>query len=429
MSTTKRNTAPAATAAVPGLTARIITPDLFFRFLSYMPNPDDVLQGSGEAITVYREMKTDPRIVSLLRMLKTAIVNHPLRVVQGESHDDVFGFVRNAELLRSLPRIARRMLGAVDYGFQVAEVIWENGEGWWKPVSVETRKPERFAFSPDGGLMWRRLGTDFEKLDQRYKWLTFRFDEDAENPYGTSVLQSAYWSWKFKKAGLEFWLMATERFSVPSLLAIFEHQGTQEDIRARALELSRLLTEVSSGSGAAMANVKDLKALEATGSLEGFRTLIELCDTQIAYAIAGASLAVQEGQNGTRAQATVHEDLFEAQAKGVARDLQPVLQELLDWMVELNFGPGTAAPRIEFDLEDYATFADVTAAIDRGVPVSREALYSRYGLPRPADAEDTFEKPAAPSPGLAFADEGKKKALTARPHPRQGIVLIPRRLP
>jgi hypothetical protein len=83
----------------------------------------------------------------------------------------------------------------------------------WKPVSVETRKPERFAFSPEGELLWRRLGTDFERLYQGYKWLTFRFDEDAENPYGTSVLQSAYWSWKFKKAGLEFWLMATERFS------------------------------------------------------------------------------------------------------------------------------------------------------------------------------------------------------------------------
>jgi phage gp29-like protein len=178
-----------------------------------------------------------------------------------------------------------------------------------------------------------------------------------------------------------------------------------------------------------MANVKDLKALEATGSLESFRTLIELCDTQIAYAIAGASLAVQEGQNGTRAQATVHENLFEAQAKGVARDLQPVLQELLDWMVELNFGQGTPAPRIEFDLEDYATFSDVTEAIDRGVPVSREALYSRYGLPRPSDAEDSFEKPAAPAPGLAFADEGKKKAQALRPRPRQGIVLIPRRRP
>ena len=48
-------------------------------------------------------------------------------------------------------------------------------------------------------------------------------------------------------------------------------------------------------------------------------------------------------------------------------------------------------------------------AIDRGVPVSKQALYNDYGLPQPADEEDTFKKDL--QQGFMLSDSGKKKAL------------------
>ena len=45
-----------------------------------------------------------------------------------------------------------------------------------------------------------------------------------------------------------------------------------------------------------------------------------------------------------------------------------------------------------FDLEDHATWEQVRDAMDRGVAVSKSALYDRYGLPEPADDEDSFLK-------------------------------------
>ena len=101
-------------------------------------------------------------------------------------------------------------------------------------------------------------------------------------------------------------------------------------------------------------------------------------------------------------------------ARNVCRELAPVLQQMVDWVVELNYGPGQASPRVSFDLDDHATWEEVCAAIDRKVPVSRAALYDRYGLPEPAGDDDAFIAPdSAPAMGgfgLSDPAEGKKKA-------------------
>ena len=77
-------------------------------------------------------------------------------------------------------------------------------------------------------------------------------------------------------------------------------------------------------------------------------------------------------------------------------------------MVELNFGSGIPAPKGEFDLQSYATFEQIMQAVQNKIPVSKEALYTRYKLPRPKNTEDEFllENEA---PQLALSDSLKKK--------------------
>jgi hypothetical protein len=242
-------------------------------------------------------------------------------------------------------------------------------------------------------LRHRTSGGVFEDLyTQRYKWLVWRHDKDPENPYGTSALKACYWAWKFKKAGLEFWLMATEKFAVPSILALFEYAGSEDDVRDRAQEIANMLSGITSGSSAAVGNIKEAKPITVDGKLSEFKTLTDWCDTQFAYGITYQSLAVQEAENGTRAQAQVHADTFLSATKENCRDMQEVLQELVDWIVELNYGPGEIAPQVEFNLSEYASWEVVRDAIDRGLPISKAALYERYGLPKPKDDDDAFAK-------------------------------------
>jgi hypothetical protein len=68
------------------------------------------------------------------------------------------------------------------------------------------------------------------------------------------------------------------------------------------------------------------------------------------------------------------------------------LQQLIDWMVELNFGKGIPSPKGEFDLKSYATFEEIIKAVDADIPISKEKLYSRYGLPEPKNENDLFMK-------------------------------------
>ena len=390
------------------LRLEIIQPDEFQRFMAFMPNPDELLGDPGRSLPTYREMKLDGKIDSLLDLRKDTAVAYPWHLEQGRSSDQVYQFVKdNLSARLDWQADLRELLSAIDYGYAVSEALWAEQGGYWVPTKLKSRKPERFRFDSSGTLV---LASTLQKLAMPYKFLIHRNKPEAENPYGTPVLSRCYWYWKFKYAGLEFWLNATEKFGVPSILALFD-SSDERAAQKKAEELSQALTQVSSGSGAALANVKEVKALEITGSLADFAVLVHTCDAQMAYAITGQSLATQESEFGTRAQAEVHADTLDKICRGDASALGSLLQVLIGWMVEVNFGVGGPAPQGYFDIKSRASLQEVLSAVSVGVPVSKRLLYDRYGLPEPADDDDVFIKPAGPAPGdfgLQLSDSKKK---------------------
>jgi phage gp29-like protein len=396
------------------MTGQLITDNQLGTFLNFLPNPDSIVAGTLDSYSTYREMRSDPRIKSLLGKLKTAALTYPLHIVQHDSDEKVFDFIDSVALLKSY-KTQKRILSALDYGFSVSEVVWadpRNNDGKWRPETVITRKPERFVFGPDWKLYLSGIGGR-EELNQSYKWLIYQHDPDDENPYGSSVLRCVYWPWMFKKAGYEFWLQATEKFSVKSIIALFKSEESPELTRRRAQELAQMLMGVTSGSAAAAANVDTIHELGMSGSLNDFNTLVTACDTQISYGLTGQSIATSETQGGSLALGEVQADMFLEEAKGIALELQQVLQKVIDWAVELNFGPDVPTPKIEFDVEKKASLAQVITAIGQGVPVSKSALYNQYGLPEPKDNADAFVRSAldAEPAALELSDgAGKKKA-------------------
>lgn len=370
------------------LTTQIIT-DNVLNFISYMPNPDDVASGTFDSYSTYRKMKTDPRISSLLLKLKNISLNFPCHIEQGNADEKVYDFVKNLDIFKNMQKKAKRMLSALDYGFSVSEMIWQIKDGIYIPENFITRKPERFYFNSKWELFLNNLGTK-TKLDQDYKWLIFQHDPDDENPYGTSVLRSVYWAWMFKQAGYDFWLQATEKFSVKSLVALFQADGSEETIRSRATQIAQMLMGVTSGSTAAVGNVQSIQDIGMDGDLSHFKELVEACDVQISYGLTGQSIATATTNGGSLALGEVQADLLYEDCKGIALELQSVLQKIIDWTVELNYGENTESPQLLFDVEKRATFDQVLKAIEKKIPVSKSSLYSYYGLPEPKDEEDTF---------------------------------------
>ena len=127
-----------------------------------------------------------------------------------------------------------------------------------------------------------------------------------------------------------------------------------------------------------------------TGDLSHFKELVEACDVQISYGLTGQSIATATTNGGSLALGEVQADLLYEDCKGIALELQSVLQKIIDWTVELNYGKEAKTPQIVFDVEKRATFDQVLKAIEKKIPVSKSSLYSYYGLPEPKDEKDTF---------------------------------------
>jgi hypothetical protein len=247
------------------------------------------------------------------------------------------------------------------------------------------------------------------ELIENYRFLVYRNNPRAENPYGTSDLLMCYWPWKFKSFGWDFWLEAARKAGVPSIIALFD-QPNQDEARKSAADISNTLEQVEGGSGLALANVKSVQPLEMSGVLADHKVLIETCNQEISFALTTQSLSTQEGEYGTRAQATVHDANLVRVCHGDAKSLGGTLQQIIDWMVELNFGKGVPSPKGEFDLESYASFEEVIKAVQAKIPVSKDSLYNRYRLPQPKDNADSFVIPEDPQTNGFSLSDSKKKA-------------------
>ncbi len=400
------------------MTTQVITDNMLGSFLNFMPNPDDIVSGTVESYQTYRQMMTDPRIKSLINKKKTSSLVFPAGFTQGDCPDNVFNFIKNIPLFDNLYRKEKRMLSALNYGFSVSEIVWglpAENNGKWIPENIITRKPERFYFGSDWKLYYTSLGTR-KLLDQPYKFLQMQHDPDDENPYGTSELRSVYWPWMFKKAGYEFWLQATEKFSVKSIIALFEMEGDDEKIQSRANSIAQMLMGLESGSAAAAGNVKDLKEIGMAGSLADFNTLVDACDVQISYGLTGQSIATSKTDGGSLALGEVQADMLYEDCKGIALEVQSAVQKLIDWTVYLNFGAGIVSPQYRFNIKNLASFEQLMKALELGVPVSKQWMYDNYGIEKPQDEADTFVANSGNAEnGLSLSDPyNNKKKVPSR---------------
>lgn len=385
---------------------------VFRSFLDYMPNPDLLLQQTGETIEIYRKMLLDAKIESLLEVRKAQVLKIPMNylpVDDSPKAQEIADFVKESFDEINYLQDTKEILSAFGFGFSFSEVIWEIWDGGIVLSELKSRKQERISFTSDGvpiiQMMGQRLRLD--RPEFKHKFIVHRHDPEAENPYGSSLLKACYWPWKFKNASWRFWLTAAEKFGVPTVIAIFDSDETSDTLRkARAQELAEMLSGIQTDAALAVANVKQIDTLEVKGDLGQFRTLIECCNMEFSYAITGQSLATAEAEFGTRAQATVHHEVLEDISAMDSINLAHTYKtQLVPSIVELWFGAEALplSPLVVPKLNKLAAWEIVRDAIDRGFPVSKSTLYDEYAIPQPKDEQDSFVK-TAQSPVFPFSD-------------------------
>jgi phage gp29-like protein len=73
---------------------------------------------------------------------------------------------------------------------------------------------------------------------------------------------------------------------------------------------------------------------------------------------------------------------------------------LVPWILELNSIKEKC--KVRLSLKEDIDVDKLLDLIDKGFPVSRSAIYERYGVPAPKDEKDVFVKPDM---GVAFSSE------------------------
>ena len=338
---------------------------------------DEILtrRGGGEGLKIYQDLARDGHAGAVLRKRRQAVVAREWTVEPGgERPEDLLaaGLVRAALGRIRFDRACQGLLGSVLTGIAVAEVMWEAADlevtpedgttdnrasstrpgpatrrSWIVPADLRVRNPRRFVFSAEGAL---RLLTwdapsDGIALPER-KFILARFwAEENEDPYGRGLGHDLFWPVFFKRNGIALWNALMERWGQPFVYAEYP-PGTPVPERQALLNA---LGEIARGAGLVVPQGSLVKMLEAGqgGSATGNpqAKLVEVMNAEISKIVLGETQTTEQGPNGARASAQVHDDVRQEVADADADLLSAELAPLLEWITTINL-PGAAVPKL-----------------------------------------------------------------------------------
>lgn len=382
------------------LTAHIAVSRQFLGgFGGWLPNPDPILRKMGKQISVYRELLRDPLVGSLVRRRKAAVARLDWQLTGDDVPEHVREFVENWLAATDVYRLIKDMLNAPLYGYQPIEVVWTQ-DTQWLPSEIVAKPQEWFGFDADGLLVYTQNGLKQERLPP-YKFLCPTHEADYLNPYGLGDLGLVFWLVTFKRGGLKFWVQFTEKYGAPWLIGKEPRSNTPDDTE----KLLDALEALSANSVGTIPNDSSVEIHEAGGkssSVDAYDKLIRYCRSEINIALLGQDQTTDKDTNHASAAAglEVAADIRDSDS----RIVESTFNQLIAWVVELNFG-NVPAPKFElFENEESGTKEraerDKTLA-DSGVTFTPKYWKRTYGL---EDGDIVEQTENTPMPSADFAE-------------------------
>lgn len=329
---------------------------------------DSVLSTRGWDYRVYEELLRDDQVASVFQQRRLALTSKELVVEPASDRrvDKKAAEFLEAELKRvGWDRVTDKMLFGVFYGYAVAEILWqspaERGDGMIGIKDIKVRKQRRFKFHSDGTpRLITTSGQLGEELPpQKFWWFSHGGDND-DDPYGLGVAHSLYWPVFFKRNGMKFWLIALEKYGMPTIKALVDDvdEGERKKILAAITALQR-------DSAIVLPKAVELELLESARSgTADYDTLCRRMDAAISKVILSQTMTTDDGSS--QSQANVHKTVKDEVVQGDA-DLicESFNRGPATWLTNWNF-PGASPPRVWRRLDD-APDLDALASRDKSL--------------------------------------------------------------
>lgn len=367
-----------------GLTEEIATRKRalnFYSLANILPDPDIVLRKQGKDIRIYKELLCDPHVFACIQSRKSGVLSLNWEINRGLDKD------KNAEEIEKLlkkiniHKLISDILDATSYGYQPLEIIWKkSASGHVLPAKIIAKPPEWFCFDDDNNLKFRTKDNYYGEIVPDKKFLLAQNNPSYNNPYGERTLSRVFWSVTFKKGGLKFWVVFTEKYGMPHLIGKHPRGASKDETNT----LADMLEDMVQDAIAVIPDDSSVEIQEAnkSSSAEIYEKLIDKMNAEISKAILGQTLTTEIGSTGSYAASNTHfairQDIVDADRKLV----ESVINQLIQWIYEINFSNQEVPVFEMYEPED----VDLTLAqrdkilSETGVKFTKEYFIKAYGL-------------------------------------------------
>ena len=352
----------------------------FYSLGSYLPDPDIVLRKQGKDVKIYRELFCDPHVFACIQSRKAGVLSLEWEINRGLDKTKDAELVEDLLKKLDIHKLINDILDATLFGFQPIEIIWKKVGNYVLPIELKAKPSEWFCFDEENLLKFRTKEHYWGEELPPKKFLCPQNNPSYDNPYGKRVLSRVFWPVTFKKGGLKFWVVFTEKYGIPHLIGKHPRGATKEETD----NLADLLEEMIQDAIAVIPDDSSVEIKEAnkSSSAEIFEKLIDKMNSEISKAILGQTLTTEIGATGSYAASNTHmavrQDIIDADKKLVEK----TINQLIQWIYEINFANAEVPVFELYEPED----VDLTLAqrdkilYDTGVKFTKEYFIKTYGL-------------------------------------------------
>ena len=308
----------------------------FYSLANILPDPDIVLKKQGKDIRIYKELLCDPHVFACTQSRKAGVLSLDWEINRGLDKDQNAEDIENLLKKLDIQKLMSDILDATQFGFQPLEIIWKKDKsGHIMPERVIAKPPEWFCFDDDNNLKFRTKENYYGEVVPNKKFLLAQNNPTYNNPYGDRTLSRVFWNVTFKKGGLKFWVVFTEKYGMPHLIGKHPRGSTKEETNS----LADMLEDMVQDAIAVIPDDSSIEIQEASksSSAEIYEKLIDKMNTEISKAILGQTLTTEIGSTGSYAASNTHmqvrQDIIDSDKKLV----EGVINQLIQWIYEINF--------------------------------------------------------------------------------------------
>ncbi|MCR4442953.1 MAG: DUF935 domain-containing protein [Peptococcaceae bacterium] len=353
---------------------------------------------------LFEEMEEkDPHLFSVLQTRKNSVLGLDWEIMaySDEAQDKkVAEFIQSAFEFEGLEDAMLDLLDAIGKGFAATEIMWTIKDGKVLVDKLLWRHQKKFTYDDLDNLKVLTAENPVRGEDlPPFKFVVHKYKARSGYPSRAGILRVCAWMYLFKNYSIKDWVTFAEVYGMPLRLGKHEPNATQE-VKDALIQAIQSLGTDAAGIISKNTEIEFVSAIRGTSDV--YRTLINFCNAEISKAVLGQTLTTEVGDRGSYAVSKTHnevrQDLKEADCKALAETLR---KHLIHPLVYYNYGPQAAArlPWFKFHFEEPEDLAETAKTYsilvgEIGLPVSKDHLYEKFGIPKPTANEEVVVPPS-----------------------------------